>query len=210
MNVPLNDLEGFIRQLIGWREFIRGTYRRHGSAMRRRNVWNGRRALAPSWLEARTGIAPLDHALGRTRDWGWNHHIERLMVIANLMNLCEIDPQEVYRFFMTQYVDAYDWVMVPNVFGMGLTSEGGVFATKPYICASNYLRNMSDHEPGPWCDVVDGLYWRFVERNRPLLAANPRMPNLLSTLDRLKPDRKRRIYCAAEHFLAAHTLEKAA
>ena len=204
-DVPLNDLEGFLRQMVGWREFIRGIYRRHGACMRGRNVWDANRRLAPSWLEAATGIVPLDHALGNAIDLGWNHHIERLMVIANLMNLCEIAPQDVYRFFMTHYVDAYDWVMVPNVFGMGLTSEGGIFATKPYICGSNYLRKMGDHPSGDWCTVVDGLFWRFVLRHRERLAKNPRISMIVSAAKRMSPKRRKLVLAAADAFLKEHT-----
>jgi deoxyribodipyrimidine photolyase-related protein len=204
-DAPLNDLEGFLRQIIGWREFIRGIYRRYGASMRTRNVWNAERRLGPAWFTGDTGVEPLDHALRGAVKWGWNHHIERLMVIANMMNLCGIAPADVYRFFMTHYVDAYDWVMVPNVFGMGLTSDGGVFASKPYICGSNYLRKMSDHAPGDWCSVVDGLFWRFVLQHRDCLVKNPRMSMLVSTANRLPVKRKRLLFAAAEEFLETHT-----
>jgi deoxyribodipyrimidine photolyase-related protein len=203
--VPLNDLEGFIRQVVGWREFIRGAYRRHGHTMRNRNVWGGNRELTDSWTNAATGLTPLDSALQTNQDYGWNHHIERLMVIANLMNLAEIHPSAVYRFFMANYIDAYDWVMVPNVFGMGLTSDGGIFTSKPYICGSNYIRRMSDHPGGDWTDVMDGLYWRFVSKHRQLLACNPRLAMMTRVLDRM--DRKRLRYLAerAESFISEHT-----
>ncbi len=207
--VPLNDLEGFIRQIIGWREFIRGAYRRYGRTMRNRNVWGGERRLAGTWQSATTGLLPLDAALRTNRDYAWNHHIERLMVIANLMNLAGIRPDEVYRFFMANYVDAYDWVMVPNVFGMGLTSDGGIFATKPYICGSNYIRRMSDYPGGDWTEVMNGLYWRFVSRHRDLLARNPRLAMITRTLDRMAPDRLRRLFGLAETFIDEHTLKAA-
>ena len=204
-DVPLNDLEGFIRQIIGWREFVRGVYRRYGAEMRSRNVWNAERELTSTWHDAETGIAPLDHALAGANRWAWNHHIERLMVIANLMNLCEIRPASVYDYFMTHYVDAYDWVMVPNVFGMGLTSDGGVFASKPYICGSNYLKKMSDHADGDWALIVDGLFWRFVNKHIDCLARNPRMSMLAATSRRLSAKRRRLLHDAAEDFLATHT-----
>jgi len=203
--VPLNDLEGFVRQLIGWREFVRGVYRKYSAPMRERNAWQAKRSMAPTWLQANTGIPPLDAALRHARDFAWNHHIERLMVIANLMNLCEIAPRDAYRFFMAHYADAYDWVMVPNVFGMGLTSDGGIFATKPYICGSNYLRKMSDYPGGAWCDIVDGLYWRFVLKHRAVLSMNPRLGVMTASADRLDPGRRARLLAAADAFLAAHT-----
>jgi deoxyribodipyrimidine photolyase-related protein len=204
-DIPLNDLEGFVRQLIGWREFVRGVYRKHARPMRERNAWQARRRLAATWEQARTGIPPLDAALDGARQYAWNHHIERLMVIANLMNLCEIAPNEVYRYFMTHYVDAYDWVMVPNVFGMGLTSDGGIFATKPYICGSNYLCRMSDHRGGVWCDVVDGLYWRFVLKHRAVLSKHPRLGMMTATAERLEPSRRERLLGVADRFIAEHT-----
>lgn len=209
LKVPLNDLEGFLRQIVGWREFIRGAYRTHRRNMRRRNAWNGQRRLAPTWLAGETGLDPLDRAVCTANDYAWNHHIERLMIIANLMNLAGVHPGEAYRFFMTRYIDAYDWVMVPNVFGMGLTSDGGIFATKPYICGANYVRRMSDYPKGDWMDVMDGLYWRFVATHRKVLASNPRLAVMVRALTRIEPRRLRRILAAAESFIAAHTLPAA-
>ena len=202
--VPLNDLEGFVRQLVGWREFVRGVYLRHPD-MRHKNCWDAQRKMAPTWFAGETGIPPLDEAMRKLEHHGWNHHIERLMVIANLQNLCEIHPAEVYRFFMSRYIDAYDWVMVPNVFGMGLTSDGGTFATKPYIAASNYLCRMGRYKRGPWCDIVDGLYWRFVDRHRTVLERNPRTTLMVHGLDRLSSEHRSTILAAAESFLEAHT-----
>lgn len=203
--VPLNDLEGFIRQIIGWREFMRGAYRRYGATMRNRNLWGADRLPAETWKQAATGILPLDAALKTNHDYAWNHHIERLMVIANLMNLSGIHPKAVYDFFMANYIDAYDWVMVPNVFGMGLTSDGGIFTSKPYICGSNYIRRMSNYPGGEWTDVMDGLYWRFVSRHRELLARNPRLAMITRTLERMSPARLRSLHERAEAFIEVHT-----
>ena len=203
-SVPLNDLEGFVRQLVGWREFVRGVYLRHPD-MRQKNCWGAQRSMAPTWFSGDTGIPPLDEAMSKLERYGWNHHIERLMVIANLQNLCEIHPADVYRFFMSRYIDAYDWVMVPNVFGMGLTSDGGTFATKPYVAASNYLCRMGRYKRGPWCDIVDGLYWRFVDRHRAVLERNPRTMLMVHGLDRLSSEHRSTILAAAESFLEAHT-----
>lgn len=204
--VPINDLEGFVRQLIGWREFVNGVYVNHGGEMRIANTRKQARHMRPSWLAGELGIPPFDEAIATLKRTGWNHHIERLMVIANLMNLAEIEPTEVFEFFMANYVDAYDWVMVPNVYGMGLNSDQNTFATKPYICGSNYWLKMSDYKKGVWCDVVDGLYWKFVERHRSVLGANPRTAMMLANLDRLKSDRKQTIFDAADRFLERHTI----
>ena len=203
--VPLNDLEGFVRQLIGWREFVRGVYAEFGATMRNGNSRNATRTLTDHWFNATTEIPPLDQAIRTLQRYGWNHHIERLMVLANLMNLSEIQPQRVYDYFMQHYIDAYDWVMVPNVYGMGLNSDGGVFATKPYVAGSNYLLKMSDTARGPWCDVVDGLYWRFVANNLEELNANPRIALMTRGLARMDPARKQRLLAAAEAFLQRTT-----
>ena len=208
--VPLNDLEGFLRQIVGWREFVRGVYREHRQTLRESNVWGGHRMLADSWLSGETGLLPLDHATRTAIDYGWNHHIERLMVLANLMNLAEIEPGAAYHFFMTHYIDAYDWVMVPNLFGMGLNADGGIFTTKPYICGSNYIRKMSDHPGGEWTEVMDGLYWRFVARHREVLEENPRMAMLTRGLDRMSATRRKQIFSQAETFIEKHTRTKAA
>jgi deoxyribodipyrimidine photolyase-related protein len=203
--VPINDVEGFTRQLIGWREFVHGVYQRHGEDMRHANQRRQTRRLTDSWHEGALGIPPYDDAVKTMRRYGWNHHIERLMVIANLMNLAEIQPLDVHEFFMTWYLDAYDWVMVPNVYGMGLNSDDNTFATKPYICGSNYWLKMSDYGKGDWTDVVDGLYWRFVREHRDTLARNPRTAMMPRNLDRLKGTRKTAIFAAADQFLKAHT-----
>lgn len=207
--VPLNDLEGFIRQIIGWREFVRGVYRRHRGTLRDSNVWGGTRVPKDSWLRGDTGLLPLDLATRNAIDYGWNHHIERLMVIANLMNLAEIAPPAAYRFFMGYYIDAYDWVMVPNLYGMGLNSDGGIFTTKPYICGSNYIRKMSDYAKGEWTDVMDGLYWRFVARHRSTLERNPRLAVITRGIDRMDTARRKHLFSCAENFITDHTLEAA-
>lgn len=205
-DVPMNDVEGFVRQVIGWREFMRGIYLHHRKGMRSGNIWNAQRRMGRSWSNATTGIPPLDGALKNTQRYAWNHHTERLMVIANMMNLCEIRPADAYEFFSSNYLDAYDWVMVPNVFGMGLTSEGGTFASKPYICGSNYMLRMSDYLKGEWCDIVDGLFWRFVEKHQTLLRCNARANFMVQGLGRMKPERRERIFARATQFLEQNTL----
>jgi len=204
--VPLASLEGFLRQVIGWREFVRGIHLVHGERQRTSNFWGHHRRLAPCWLEASTGLPPLDRALERVERTGYNHHIERLMVISCLMLLCEIEPGEVHRWFMERYLDSYEWVMGPNVYGMGLMSDGGIFATKPYICGSNYILKMGDYDKGPWCAIWDGLYWRFIDRHRSFFAANPRLAMAVRTLDRMDPKRWQQLQGQAEQFLERVTV----
>jgi len=207
--VPIASLEGFLRQLIGWREFVRGIDRVHGERQAGSNFWNHQRRLAPCWSDGSTGLPPLDGAIARVNRLGYNHHIERLMVISNLMLLCEIQPQEAHRWFMERYLDSYEWVMGPNVYGMGLMSDGGIFATKPYICGSNYILKMGDFKKGPWCEIWDGLYWRFIDRHQGFFQANPRLSMMVKLLERIDPARRERLTTAAEAFLARATMAPA-
>lgn len=199
--VPLNSLEGFVRQILGWREFMRGIYEREGEAQRRSGFWGHRRGMTGSLYAGETGIPPLDAVIGRVYETAYAHHIERLMVLGSFMLLCEIDPAEVYRWFMELFIDAYDWVMVPNVFGMSQFADGGLITTKPYLNSSNYLKKMGDFERGPWMELWDSLYWRFLHLHRDYFAANPRSRVLTAHLDRMGKDRLNSMLKRAESFL---------
>ena len=203
--LPIASLEGFIRQIIGWREFVRGIYQIHSERLDNSNFWSHSRDFTAAWHDGSTGIPPLDDTIKTALRLGWTHHIPRLMVLGNMMTLCEIHPHRAHRWFMEMYVDASEWVMGPNVYGMGLFSDGGIFATKPYICGSNYLLKMSDYKKGPWCDIVDGLYWRFIDKHRDFFSGNPRLALMPRALDRLAEPRRLRIFAAAEEFLAEYT-----
>ena len=204
-SIPLASLEGFVRQVIGWREFVRGLHLCHGERQAQANFWDHHRSLFECWQAGTTGLPPLDLAIQRANRLGYNHHIERLMVISNVMLLCEIQPREVYQWFMERYLDSYDWVMGPNVYGMGQMSDGGIFATKPYICGSNYILKMGDFRRGPWCETWDGLYWRFIDRHRSFFQTNPRLAMMVRLLDRMDPDKRERLFNQAEQFIAATT-----
>lgn len=196
--VPIESLEGFIRQVIGWREFVRGIDLLYGERQATSNAWRHDRRLQPCWWIGSTGVPPLDDLISGALRTGWAHHIQRLMAAGNIMTLCGVHPLDAWRWFMEMFVDSAEWVMGPNVFGMGICSDGGIFATKPYICGSNYLLKMSDHARGPWCDGLDGLYWSFVEKQRATLATNPRMANIVRSLDRLDASRRERIFAAGQ------------
>lgn len=198
--VPLNSLEGFIRQVIGWREYIRGVYRLRGRRQRCRNFWSHTRPLPSSFYDGTTGIEPFDNVVRRVVRHGFCHHIERLMVLGAFMLLCEIEPDDVYRWFMELFVDAYDWVMVPNVYGMSQYADGGLITTKPYLCGSSYVLRMSDYRRGEWCDIWDALYWRFIHVHRDFFAANPRMSVMVKQCERMG-DRLQKHLSVAERFL---------
>jgi deoxyribodipyrimidine photolyase-related protein len=189
--VPLNSLEGFIRQVIGWREFVRGIYQEFSVRQESENFFGHKKKLAKSWYDGTTGIVPVDLAIKKTLKYGWCHHIERLMVISNCMLLCEVEPQEVHKWFMEMFVDSSDWVMGPNVYGMGQFSDGGLFATKPYICGSNYLLKMGDYEKGDWCAELDSLYWSFIHSNKEFYLRNPRTSMSARTWEKMSAEKRK-------------------
>ena len=201
LNFPINSLEGFLRQIIGWREFIRGVYLVKGSEERTSNYFNFSRKIPKSFYDGSTGIFPVDSCIKKLRKTSYNHHIERLMILGNFMLLCEFDPNEIYKWFMEHYIDAYDWVMVPNVYGMSQFADGGLMSTKPYFSSSNYLKKMSDFPRGEWEKIWDGLYWRFISNNRKYFENNIRMKFMINLLDKMNPDKKRDHFENAKLFL---------
>jgi deoxyribodipyrimidine photolyase-related protein len=201
--VPLNSLEGFVRQLMGWREFMRITYERQGRRQRTRNYWGFTRSIPESFWQGTTGILPLDATIRKALKSGYCHHIERLMVVGNFMLLCEFAPDEVFRWFMEMFVDAYDWVMVPNVYAMSQFADGGGMCTKPYISGSNYLMKMSDYPRGDWQPIWDGLFWRFMHVHRDFFLGNPRLGMLVKTFDKMSPEKQQQHLWEAERFIAS-------
>lgn len=200
-NTPLNSTEGFIRQIMGWREFIHIVYEREGVQQRTRNYWGFNRKIPATFWTGETGIAPIDITIKKILKTGYCHHIERLMVLGNFMLLCEFDPVEVYRWFMEMFIDAYDWVMVPNVYGMTQFADGGLMTTKPYISGSNYLMKMSDYEKGDWQQVWDGLFWRFMHIHRSFFLKNPRLGMLVNTFNKMAAEKQQQHLNNAAKFL---------
>ena len=200
-NIPINSTEGFIRQIIGWREFIRAVYQLKGTQERTRNYWGFTRKIPESFWKGSTGIEPLDITIKKVLDTGYCHHIERLMVVGNFMLLCEFDPDEVYRWFMELFIDAYDWVMVPNVYGMSQFADGGLMSTKPYISGSNYLMKMSDFKKGPWQETWDALFWRFMHVHRDFFLQNPRLGMLIRSFDKMPIEKQNALLVKADKFI---------
>jgi deoxyribodipyrimidine photolyase-related protein len=200
-NIPLNSLEGFIRQIVGWREFIRLVYEREGTKQRTTNYWKFKRKIPTSFWTGDTGIAPIDSTIKKILKTGYAHHIERLMVLGNFMLLCEFDPDEVHKWFMEMFIDAYDWVMVPNVYGMTQFADGGLMTTKPYISGSNYLMKMSDYEKGSWQPIWDGLFWRFMHVHRRFFLQNPRIGMLVKTFDKMTEEKRNAHLQIANNYL---------
>ena len=199
--IMINSCEGFIRQIIGWREFIRGIYFCKGNEERTKNFWSFKRKISNSFYNGNTGIEPVDDTIKKINKTAYAHHIERLMIMGNFMLLCEFDPDEVYKWFMELFIDAYDWVMVPNVYGMSQFADGGLFATKPYISGSSYLMKMSDYPKADWQPIWDALFWRFMDVNRLFFMKNPRLGLLIKTFDKMSDQKKNELYTTADKFL---------
>ena len=200
-NIPINSNEGIIRQIIGWREFIRGIYVAKGSYERTRNFWNFKKEMPKSFYSGDTGIIPVDDCIKKVLNTGYLHHIERLMVIGNFMFLCEIKPDAVYNWFMELFIDSYDWVMVPNVYGMSQYADGGLMSTKPYISSSNYIMKMSNYKKGDWQQIWDSLYWRFISNNTDFFKSNPRLSMMVITLNKMNKEKRDNHHRIANDFL---------
>ena len=183
-DIPINSYEGIIRQIIGWREFIRGIYAEEGVKQRTTNFWKFDRSMPSSFYDGTTGIPPIDVTIKKLLKNAYLHHIERLMIMGNFLFLLKINPNHVYRWFMELHIDAYDWVMVPNVYGMSQFSDGGLMSTKPYISGSNYILKMSDYKKGEWCEIWDALYWNFINENRDFFRKNPRTSMMINMYDK--------------------------
>ncbi len=199
-NIPINSSEGFIRQVIGWREFMRATYIDLGVEMRTTNHWQHTRPLPNAFYDASTGILPVDNAIERVLKTGYCHHIERLMVLGGFMFLCEINPDEIYKWFMEMFIDSYDWVMVPNVYAMSQNADGGNITTKPYFSGSNYVIKMSHYKKGEWSIIWDALFWRWIIKNSEALKGNPRWAMMVRNAEKMDETKKAAHLSIAENY----------
>jgi deoxyribodipyrimidine photolyase-related protein len=192
-NTPIASLEGFVRQIIGWREYMRAIYVIEGKNIRTKNYFHASKNIPETFWTGTTGILPIDHTIKNTLNTSYSHHIERLMVMGNFMNLCGFEPHQVYRWFMEMYIDAYDWVMVPNVYSMALYADGGIITTKPYISGSNYILKMSDYPKGSWSETWDALFWNFVGQHFNALQKEGRL-GFIGVLYSKMTDEKKQYY----------------
>lgn len=208
---PLNAVEGFIRQILGWREFIRGVYWLKMPDYAQRNALNAQRALPGFYWTGETEMRCLADAVAQTRDHAYAHHIQRLMVLGNFALLAGIDPKEVNEWFLVVYADAYEWVELPNVTGMALYADGGVFASKPYAASGKYIQRMSDYCSGCRYSVTkstdedacpfNALYWDFMARHEDRFSKNPRTAMPLRTWAKMTPEKKQALRRRAAHLL---------
>jgi deoxyribodipyrimidine photolyase-related protein len=209
---PLNAVEGFIRQIIGWREYVRGVYWLKMPAYAETNALEAHRPLPDFFWTGETGMRCMADAIGQTKRHAYAHHIQRLMVTGNFALIAGIDPQAVNEWYLLVYADAYEWVELPNTHGMALHADGGLMASKPYAASGNYINKMSDYcgscaykvaeKSGPKACPFNYLYWDFIARNRERLAANPRMALIYKALDRLPEAEVRAMQASADGFLA--------
>ncbi|OYU17429.1 MAG: cryptochrome/photolyase family protein [Rhodobacteraceae bacterium PARR1] len=209
--VPINAAEGFIRQIIGWREFVRGIWALQGPEYMTRNALARSRALPPLFWGARTRMACLSHAVGQTREMAYAHHIQRLMVTGNFALLAGVDPAEVHEWYLAVYIDAFEWVEAPNTIGMSQFADGGVVGSKPYVSSGAYIDRMSDYCKGCAYAVKEKtgeracpfnlLYWDFLIRHRDRFAVNPRMAQMYRTWDKMEAGHKTRVLADAAAFL---------
>ena len=183
---PMNSLEGFLRQIVGWREFIRAMYQLHPE-MKNKNFFDADNEMPEQLYTGETGLPPVDAAIRHAEKNAYCHHIERLMVLGNVMLLLEIDPDEVYQWFSEAFIDAYEWVMMPNIYGMSQYAWNGMM-TKPYISSSNYIGKMSHYSGGEWEDWWDGLYWNFISEHEEKISNIQRMSFMTSTLNRMNDE----------------------
>jgi len=200
-DIPLNSLEGFVRQIIGWREFIRGIYEVKGSQERTTNFFNFKRKIPASFYDGTTGIEPIDNTIKKILKTAYSHHIERLMILGNFMLLCEFDPDDVFQWFMEVYIDSYDWVMVPNVYGMSQFSDGGLMSTKPYFSSSNYIKKMSDYKKSDWEDTWDALYWRFIHKYEHIFKNNIRMKLMVNMYHNMSDEKRNKFETISSTYL---------
>lgn len=203
-HTPIESVEGFVRQIIGWREFMRATYVDLGVQMRTSNHWQNKRPMPSSFYTGETGIKPVDDVIQRTLETGYCHHIERLMVLGGFMFLCEIDPNDIYRWFMEMFIDSYDWVMVTNVYAMSQNADGGLITTKPYFSGSSYLKKMGysqGKKDTEWSPVWDGLYWRWIHKHNETLSKNPRWAMMCSMAKKMDQDKMNTHLHNANNFL---------
>ncbi len=208
---PLNAVEGFIRQILGWREFIRGLYWLKMPDYADSNYFDHHRALPDFYYSGETDMACMREAIGATRDYAYAHHIQRLMVTGNFALLAGIAPDAVNRWYLEVYADAFEWVQLPNTHGMALFADGGVVGSKPYSASGAYINRMSDHcsscaykvkeAHGDTACPFNYLYWDFMIRHRDKLGGNPRMGMVYRNLDKMDDEKRAGVEASARKFL---------
>ncbi|MDO6565868.1 cryptochrome/photolyase family protein [Alteromonas sp. 1_MG-2023] len=195
---PLNSVEGFIRQILGWREFVRGFYWHFMPGLKSDNYFNHNRPLPDFFWDGQTNMNCMRQCIKETQANAYAHHIQRLMVLGNFCLLTALHPDEVQQWYLLVYADAYEWVELPNVAGMILYSDGGKLASKPYVASGSYINKMSNYckncgyqvskKTGPKACPFNYLYWNFIDKHKEKLSGNPRMAMMYKTYGRMKDE----------------------
>jgi deoxyribodipyrimidine photolyase-related protein len=209
--VPLNAVEGFIRQIIGWREYVRGIYWLAGPGYVTQNALGATRRLPSMYWTGKTDMACMSDVIGQTLEHAYAHHIQRLMVTGNFALLAGIDPHEVHEWYLAVYADALEWVEAPNTIGMSQFADGGYLASKPYAASGAYIDRMSNYcrgcrykvkqRTGPDSCPFNSMYWDFLSRHRLRFEGNPRMAQMYRTYDRFSDADRAAIHERARAFL---------
>ena len=186
----LAQAEGFIRQVLGWREYARLVAVKYRPQFWKANGLKQRKRLTAAWYNGTTGSVPVDSVIKKAFDTAYLHHIERLMIMGNYMTLNQIHPRDMYQWFMEFAIDSYDWIMIVNVFGMAAHADMGDSMTKPYVSSSNYVLKMSHYKRGDWSDNWDALYYAFLHRHEKVFSKNPRMGLMMRGLKLKKQNEK--------------------
>ncbi|MCV2892264.1 cryptochrome/photolyase family protein [Lentibacter sp. XHP0401] len=210
-HAPLNAVEGFIRQIIGWREYMRGIYWLNPEGYTEQNFLGANRDLPAFYWTGDTDMACMKAAIGQTMQEAYAHHIQRLMVTGNFAMLAGIEPKQVHEWYLAVYADAYEWVEAPNVIGMSQFADGGFLGSKPYAASGNYINKMSDYcggcrysvskKTGEGACPFNALYWDFLARNESKLKGNPRLGQMYATWARMSEDTQRAYRDSAAAFL---------
>ena len=202
--IRLESLEGFIRQIIGWRNYILTYYICFGDVIRNSNHLNAQNrineVLYQKLWEGKTGLLPVDNAINGIVKFSYAHHIQRLMILGNFFLLLRIHPDDIYKIFMEWTIDAYDWVMVPNVYSMSQYADGGLMMTRPYFSSSAYITRMSNYKKGPWCETWNYLYYHFLIDHREMLKKNYSTSNMIYHLDKKSESEKDEIVKESKAF----------
>ena len=214
-DAPLNSVEGFVRQILGWREYMRGMYWWDMPEFARRNALAATRPLPDFYWTGDTDMRCLSESIGQTKRTAYAHHIQRLMVLGNFAMLAGTDPQAISDWFLVVYADAYEWVEMPNVIGMSQYADGGMIASKPYAGGGAYIDRMSDYcgrcrynvkqKTGPDACPFNALYWDFLARHEDRLRGNMRMRTIYASWNRMTPERRAEYRDSAATFLASLT-----
>lgn len=211
----LSSIEGFIRQIIGWREYVRMMYHYHNNELTNSNYLNNTRKLDPSWYDNTPHPMPfITDMKNKVIKYGYLHHIERLMYVGNIMLLSEIEPGDVYEWFQTCFIDSYEWVMSPNIYGMSQYSAGAIMMKRPYFSSSNYISKMSNYkkhdlikigsEQYKWQEIMDALYYNFINRHRKKFEKNYSLANSVKYLEKMDTDKKKKILYLAKKYLTMY------